>query len=150
MHHMFFPFLHGFHFLPFYAFSCLFLIPFIFYLVTLNNALAKCAPETRALDPVMIWLCLVPVVGLVLQFLVVNGLATSLRNEYMRRGLPLPEPEPGKQQGLYMCIAVCCCVVPLLNCLAWIPALVLWIMYWVKMAEYSRLLDVQVMMPPTA
>lgn len=44
MHPLFFPFLHGFHFFPFYAFSCVFLIPFVFYLLTLNKAFSKCAP----------------------------------------------------------------------------------------------------------
>jgi hypothetical protein len=127
----------------FLVYSIFFLIPYIFYLLTLNKALKQCDPSSRRLEPVMIWLCLVPLVGLVMNFLVIHGLAESLRNEFARRQLQIAEQSPGYSQGLGYSICACCTMVPLLNMLAWIPTLIFWMLYWVKINEYSNRLVMQ-------
>jgi hypothetical protein len=114
----------------------IFLIPAIFFNLTLQKALNRCAPENRAMQPGMVWLLLIPLFNLVWQFLVVINVAKSLGAEFQKRGMA-EEPEPGKTLGLVMCILVCCGIIPYLGVLCSIGALICWIMYWVKIAGYS-------------
>src|SRR5580658_3321228 len=116
----------------------LFLIPAIFYLLTLQNALAKCPLGSRTMEPGMVWLLLIPLFHLVWQFFVVMALGNSLGNEFRRRGIPCPDPLPGQSIGMAMCICGCCGIIPIINLLALPAAFVLWIIYWVKIAEFSR------------
>jgi len=83
----------------------------------------------------------VPVFSLVWQFFVVLGLAKSLGNEFRARNVPSTEPEPGKSIGIAMCVCAACGIIPLVNFLALPVHFVLWIIYWVKIAEFSRTLD---------
>jgi hypothetical protein len=125
--------------------GALLLIPAIFYLITLQRALERCAPESRAMPPGQVWLLLIPLFNVVWQFIVVNSIAVSLRNEFARRRIPLAEGEPGKPIGFVLCIATVIGIVPLVNILAGPVSLVCWILYWVKISGYSRML-----LPPQA
>ena len=120
---------------------CLLFVPAIFFLVTLQRALERCAPESRAMSPGSVWLWLIPFFNLVWQFLVVINMAKSLRNEFVRRNLPVSEPEPGKALGLAMCILGIAGVVPVIGIVASLAGMVCWILYWVKITEYSRMLS---------
>lgn len=116
------------------------LVPMIFYILTLQKALNKCAPENRAMQPGMIWLLLVPLVNLVWQFFVVINMAKSLGAEFQKRGIA-EEAEPGKKLGMIMCILFCCGIIPLLGVFCSLGGLVCWIMYWLKIAGFSKKLD---------
>ena len=118
-----------------------FLIPGIFYLLALQNLLNKCAPASRTIEPSLVWLSLIPFFNLVWNFFVVIGIARSLRNEFVRRGIPSRELQPGKSIGLAMCICACCGLIPILGVIASLASFVLWIVYWVKVAQFSRTLD---------
>lgn len=136
-----------------FVFCGIFLIPAIFYLLTLQKALARCSPASRTMDPAMVWLCLIPLFHLIWNFFVVMALGRSLGNEYARRGIPRPEMLPGQSIGMAMSICLCCAIVPVLNLLAGPAALVLWIVYWIKIANYSAMLgDFQptMMTPPVS
>jgi hypothetical protein len=124
-----------------FVFSFFFLLPAIFYILTLQRALNKCSPTSRTLEPGMVWLYIVPVVNLVFHFFIVLGMAKSLRNEFDRRGVLIADPTPGQSVGLAMCICACCTIIPILGFLTGLAHLVLWIIYWAKIAEYSRTLD---------
>lgn len=112
------------------------LIPLIFYLLTLQKTLNRCAPENRAMAPGLVWLMLIPLFNLVWHFFVVLNVAKSLGAEFQKRGIS-EEPEPGKKLGLIMCILAVCGIVPLLGILCSLASLVCWIMYWVKIAGFS-------------
>ena len=116
------------------------LIPMIFYILTLQKALNKCAPENRAMQPGMIWLLLIPLVNLVWSFFVVINMAKSLGAEFQKRGIA-EEPEPGKKLGMIMCVLFCCGIIPLLGVFCSLGGLVCWIMYWLKISGYSKKLD---------
>ena len=116
------------------------LIPAIFYILTLQKALNKCAPENRAMQPGMVWLLLVPLVNMVWGFFVVINMAKSLGAEFRKRGIA-EEAETGKKLGLIMCVLLCCGIIPLLGMLCSLGGLVCWIMYWLKIAGYSKKLD---------
>jgi hypothetical protein len=126
---------------------CIILIPSIFYLLTLQNALAKCAPVSRTMDPTMVWLLLIPLVNLIWGFFVVIALAKSIGNEFRRRGIPCPDPMPGQTIGMAKCICACFGIIPVIRFVTGPAAFVLWIIYWVKIAEFSRLLDIPVGVP---
>jgi type IV pilus assembly protein PilA len=117
------------------------LLLFIFYLLTLSRALTKCSITSRTMQPGMVWLLFVPFVNLVWQFFVVTALADSLDNEFRARRIPNVEPKPGKSIGIAMCVCGVCSIIPLLGVLAFLAHLILWIIYWTKIAEFSRRLD---------
>jgi len=114
------------------------LVPAIFYLRTLQRALAQCSQESRTMDPGSVWLLLIPLFNIVWQFLVVVNISKSLRNEFVRRNLAAAEMEPGKAIGLAMCILEVCGIIPILRIVASVAAVVCWIIYWVKISGYSK------------
>ena len=89
----------------------------------------------------MVWLLLIPFFGLIWNFFIVLALANSLGRELPARGVTQLDPEPGKSIGIAMCICMACGIIPLLGVIASLIALVLWVVYWIKIAEFSRLLD---------
>jgi hypothetical protein len=88
------------------------LIPAIFYILTLQKALNRCAPENRAMAPGLSWLLLIPLVNMVWHFFVVLNLAKSLGAEFQKRGIA-EEPQPGQKLGLIMCILMCSGIIPI-------------------------------------
>ncbi len=49
----------------FLVFCTIFVLPAIFYILTVQKLLNKCAPGSRTLDPNLVWLFIIPLVGLV-------------------------------------------------------------------------------------
>ena len=123
------------------VFFAVFVVVGVFFLITLSRALRKCSLSSRTMEPGLVWLLLVPFVNLVWQFFVVSALSNSLGNEFRTRGIVNVEPQPGKAIGIAMCVCSACSIIPVLNLLALPAHLVLLIIYWVKIAGYSRLLD---------
>ena len=123
------------------------LVPFIFYLLTLQKALKRCSPENRAMQPGMVWLMFIPLFNLVWHFIIVGNVAQSLAAEFRKRGIA-EEPAPGKTIGLTMCILHCCGIIPFLGPLCALAALVCWILYWVKIAGFSGKLVEPTSLPP--
>ena len=80
---------------------------------------------------------------LVFQFYMVNKIADSIEAEYRSRNLPV-EPRPTYQIGLVMCVCSAATLVgqvPVLSFFSMIAAVagfVVWIMYWVKTAEWKN------------
>ena len=50
----------------------LFLLPFILYLVTLQNTLKEIKPENRKMQPGKVWLMFIPLFSLVWHFIMIN------------------------------------------------------------------------------
>jgi len=115
------------------------LIPMIFFILTMQKALRRCAPENQVMSPGAAWLMIIPVFNLAWGFVLVTQMASSLEREFARRRIPV-EPAPGKSIGLAWCILVLCGFIPLLGIPCVIAALVCWILYWVKIAGFSATL----------
>lgn len=111
------------------------LVPGIFYTLTLQRALSRCAPETRAMEPGLVWLLYIPVFNLIWSFIVVNRISTSLRAEFQRRGIA--GVDTGRELGLAMSILACLGIIPIVGILAALAGIVCWIMYWAKIAGLS-------------
>lgn len=120
---------------------CIGLTVLILYLLTLNNTLKEISPENQKMPPGQVWLILIPLFGIVWQFIVVNRMADSLKAEFAKRGIPSHEDRPGFGIGLAYCILNCCGIVPFLGALAAIAGLVCWIIYWVKISGYKTMLQ---------
>jgi hypothetical protein len=122
--------------------GCLFvgiLVVIIGYYGLLSSILRKCSPASRTMQPGLVWLLLIPLVNLIWGFFVVSALGKSLANEFNSIGTPVEDP--GKSIGIAMCICHACGLIPYVNFLTLPTGFVLWIIYWVKMAGFSRRLD---------
>ena len=82
----------------------IFLVPYIFYLITLQNTLKAVSPHNRLMPPGQVWLNLIPLFGMVWHFIVVDKISQSLRLELNERNITHDEPKPAYNLGLTMCI----------------------------------------------
>jgi hypothetical protein len=89
------------------------------------------------MQPEMVWLSLIPLFGLVWQFIIVNNVADSLRAEFAMRNINVGEERPGIGIGLAYCILYCCCIVPFLGFFTAIAGFICWIIYWVKIGDFK-------------
>lgn len=116
-------------------------LPAIFFLRTLSNTLKEIHPDNRRMQPAEVWLELIPIYGMVWQFIVVNRLADSLKSEFLSRNIDLSEDRPGHALGIAYCILLLCSWIPVVGVVAAFAGFVCWIMYWVKISDFkSRLI----------
>ena len=116
----------------------IFLIPAILFLLTLQNTLKRVHKKNRIIEPGQVWLNLIPLFNIVWQFIMINRIADSLKNEFSERNIPIKEDRPGAQIGVAYCILNLCGVIPVLGGLASLAGLVCWIVYWVKISNYKN------------
>ena len=81
----------------------LFLLPYIFFILTLRKAVNRCQVQNREISPGSIWLLLIPVFHLIWQFYVVSKISKSLASELKSKGIETP-PNPTQRVGFAMCI----------------------------------------------
>jgi hypothetical protein len=117
------------------------LLPTIFYFITLQNTLKQVKFENRKMQPGQVWLCLIPLFGVVWQFIVVNAIADSLKLEFQQRNIKADEDRPGSGIGMAYCILECCSIIPFIGFLTALPSFVCWIIYWVKISNYKATLE---------
>jgi hypothetical protein len=108
----------------------------VFYCLTLQKALNRCAPQNRAMSPGLVWLYLIPFFNLIWHFFIVINMAKSLHAEFVYRGI-VEEANPGQGIGLATCILHIASNIPYVGGLALIGFLVCWIMYWARIAGFS-------------
>lgn len=113
------------------------IIPLIFYLLTLQNTFNEISNENRKMSAGQVWLTLIPLFGLVWQFIIVNRMADSLKAEFVKRNIKVEEDRPGIGIGLAYCILYCCSIIPFLGILSGIAGLICWIIYWTKINGYK-------------
>jgi hypothetical protein len=127
-----------------------------FYCLTLFRALKKCSPRNRTMEPGLVWLNLVPILHFFWGFRNVNNVCRSLRYEFINRDL-----DNGGDYGMTIGIAAMALHVAssainfvlreagirqgdllgYLSSLLALSALILFIIYWVQIAGYSRQLS---------
>ena len=101
----------------------------IFFLLSLSRCFKQISPRNREMEPGQVWLNLIPVFGFVWMILTIIRLSSSLKNEYWDRGLR-EDGDFGQLIGIfYLVTGFCGCI-----------SFVLWIIYWVKIAGYTRTL----------
>ena len=80
-----------------------FLVVFIFFFLTLSKALSRCHWRNRTMEPGQVWLNFIPLFHLVWQFITVNRVADSLRNEFYDRGWHRRDEDYGRGLGIAAC-----------------------------------------------
>ena len=116
------------------------LIPAIFYLITLQNTLKAVSPENRKMEPGMVWLLLIPLFNIIWNFIVVNRMADSIQAELQKKGAGVTE-RPAYNVGIAMCIIGCVTWIPVVGGLVSIVGLICWIIYWIKIAEFKKKIE---------
>jgi hypothetical protein len=117
------------------------ILPVIFYLITLQNTFLAISEENRKMQPGLVWLTLIPLFGIVWEFVIVNRMADSLKAEFVKREIKVEEDRPGFNMGLAFLILSCCSIIPVLGAFAGIGAVVCWIIYWVQISTYKAKLQ---------
>lgn len=112
----------------------------IFYLVTLQSTLQIISRQNRKMASANVWLLLIPIFAIIYQFLVVIRMSDSIRAEADSRGLHIAESKPGFTIGLAMCFLSGSFFIPFLAPYAGLASFVLWVIYWVKISSYKKIL----------
>lgn len=134
----------------------LFTIPFVFYLLTLQNTFNEICEENRKIRPGQVWLTLIPIFGLFWQFVIVYKMAISLREELSKRNIKVEEKKPGLGVGLASGILIWISIIILgvlvensdsvsgiflLVTLTSFGGFICWLLYWSKILGYKRKLQ---------
>ncbi len=120
-------------------FLALFLVPFIFFLLTLYRTAEQISPQSRRLAPGQVWLMLIPLFNLVWMFIVINRLAASIKQECDRLNISYTQPTPTKDIGnIYAALAIAG-LMPVIGFFFGLAAFVCWIIYWTQVARYRKL-----------
>jgi hypothetical protein len=138
------------------------LILAIFFHITLMKAIQACDPRNQAMSPGLVWLGFVPCLNIAWQFVNVIQVGNSLQAEYRDRGMRCSDESCGKTLGLsYIILGLVSSGVSfagqaasrgadepglmtgvsVIQLVLGIAQLVLWIMYWVKIAGFTRELN---------
>jgi hypothetical protein len=122
----------GFTFLVWFALRLLLLI-------TLARALRECSPRNRRMEPSQVYWNLVPLFRFAWQYITVNHVTQSLRDEFADRGLPR-QGDYGNGLGTAFATLSVCGIIPYLGALARIAAFILSIVYWLRVAAMLKVL----------
>jgi len=122
--------------------SVVWLVLACLFLRTLHRVLVL----TRAhhtMNPDLVWLSLIPVFGFGWQFLVLARVTDGIRGFFLTRGENVDDA--GWPLALGYCICslgafVCCCI-PCFNVLSYAAAVVLLVLYWVRLGDYVRRIE---------
>lgn len=124
------------------VFMGIFLIPYILFIRTQYTTIKSIQPANRLIQPYEVWLQLVPVFGLIWQFIVVSRMADSIRNEYQSQqhisflGIGDGElQEKIKERvtyttGFWFAVLLVCSFIPVIGLFIGIATLALWFTYW--------------------
>lgn len=123
------------------------IVPFVFYLFTLQRTLEAIDIESRKMAPGQVWLLFIPIFNIIWQFIMIGRIADSIRDECSRLQIPVSENRPTFTLGLIMTLLYIVSIPlnnfslsPMLGGLCSIAALVCWIVYWVKVNSYRKLI----------
>jgi hypothetical protein len=113
----------------------------VFYILTMQKALNLAGPRHQKMQPAMVWLMLIPLFNLVWHFFVVKNVSESIKSWAAENGKSVDDA--AYTIGLIACIANCCSLIPILNILAGPAGLVCFIIWWVKVAGFNKLMSGQ-------
>jgi hypothetical protein len=119
----------------------------VLFVLTLRKILNRVSPGNRRMEPGLVWLTLIPLVNVVWVFFLVTRIPDSLRREFKDQERD-DGTDYGKKLGLAFAILVAALVPiqffigPVTNSIAVLlllplASLVLFILFWVKIARYS-------------
>jgi len=107
----------------------------VLYLLNLQRLLKEISTTNRLVAPGNVWLMLIPLFNLIYPFILYPRICDSVRNEYQSRGMS-EDGDFGRAIGITMPVLGLCGWLPYIGVIAGIANLVLFIIFWVKMAGY--------------
>ena len=119
----------------------LLIVPYILFLVNLQNTLDACSQENRAMEPGLVWLNLIPIFSLFWLFWTVIKIRDSLQKEYESRSLDTKEVTDTYNMGLGLAISSVAGIIPVIGLITGIAALVFFIIYWSKTSGCRKTLS---------
>lgn len=117
------------------------IVVLLVWLVVMNKALDQVSHDLRRMEPNAVWLCLIPLFGLVWQYFVANAVGEGLAKELLARNMFPKEEKPAYGYGLTGCILTSCCIIPYAGVCIAIIGLVLLVVHAVKISEYNNILQ---------
>jgi hypothetical protein len=112
----------------------LFIVPVIFFLITLQNTLKIIEPQNRRMQPGNVWLLLIPLFGFVWSFIMVTAIADSCKTQLEQYGI-FYEQRPTYNVGIGWAV---CLALSIVVGLFSIISLVMLITYWVKVNDVRK------------
>ena len=108
----------------------------VFYLLNLQNLLKQITPSNRQVEPGNVWLMFIPLFNIIYPFILYPKITDSVKLEMESRGMA-EQGDYGRGIGIALPVLGLCGIIPVLGFLASIANLVLFIIFWVKMAGYK-------------
>ena len=127
-------------------------VPAVLYLNTLRKTLLLIDVKNRTIDPNYVWFMFIIGFNLYYHFKLVNSIATSLSNEFADRNIAIDQKRPGETVGYINSTFLVTYVIyfyaffhpnldkKLIDYVLVYGALISWIIYWVKINKYKKLL----------
>jgi hypothetical protein len=109
----------------------------VLYLKNLQDTLKECDAKNQQVPPVNVWLMFIPLFNLIYPFILYPKISESLKREFESRNSP-QEGDYGRSLGITLPILGVCGIIPVLGIFAGIGNLVVFIIFWVKMAEFKN------------
>ena len=128
------------------------LVPAVLYLNSLRKTLLLIDVKNRTIDPNYVWFMFIIGFNLYYHFKLVNSIATSLSNEFADRKIAIDQKRPGETVGYINSTFLVTYVIyfftlshpnldkELIDYVLVYGALISWIIYWVKINKYKKLL----------
>lgn len=123
-----------------FLFLALFILPAVFFIITLQNTLKAISPENRKMPFANVWLLCIPFFNFYWQFVVVNKIAQSIALECEKLRIPVKESKPTYNLGLTWTICYILFLLPVIKLLIAIIIIPTWVIYWIKVNQYRKLI----------
>lgn len=117
------------------------LVTVIIWLIVMNKAIDQVSHDIRKMEPGAVWLCMIPLFGMIWQFMVIGAVADGIAKELLVRNMFPREEKPGYAMGLTGCILICFCIIPYGGPAMGLIGLIFMIIHAVKISEYNRELE---------
>lgn len=119
------------------VFFLVFLVIFIFFLLSLQKALNLTGEENREMSPGLVWLNLIPIFNLGWMVYTVIKVSEAINKKHLAHNVVDPS-QGSKMIGLLYAIAIICSIIPFIGGLFGLAGLVLFIIYWINIANYNK------------
>jgi hypothetical protein len=120
-----------------FIFAVITILIAVFYLLNLQNLLKEVNPKNRLVEPSNVWLMFIPLFNIIYPFFLYPKISDSVKKEYQERGIE-KSGDFSRGIGVAMPILGLCGWIPVIGSLASLANLVLFIIFWVKTAEYKN------------
>jgi hypothetical protein len=111
----------------------------VFFLLNLQQLLKEVQLHNRLVPHNNVWLMFIPLFNLVYGLILYPQICESVKNEYSSRNIDA-QSSFSKELAIALPILTVCSIIPFLGILSGFASIVIFIVFWVKMAEYKKFL----------